>query len=59
MEQLQCQASLLLISPYFLTHSYAFFTPLDLGAAPWFKVVLSAGELLRGYDFLLKGEINL
>ena len=59
MEQVHGQELIFLIFFYFLPHSYAFFTPLDLGAAPWFKVVLSAGELLRGYDFLLKGEINL
>ena len=59
MEQLQCQASFPLIFSYFPTHSYAFFTPLDLGVSPWFKVVLSAGALMKGYDFHLKGEINL
>lgn len=31
-----------LTSPAFLTHSYAFFTSLDLGPAPWFKVIPSA-----------------
>ena len=59
MEQVHGQELIFLIFFYFLTHSYAFFTPLDLGVSPWFKVVLSAGALMKGYNFHLKGEINL
>jgi len=36
------EITVFLNSPAFLTHSYAFFTSLDLRLTPWFKVIPSA-----------------